>query len=102
MNERDIRAAEEAGDQDAVTALNEDNARLRSVEAQLRRANDLAQQGNQAAADRIIERVDPILQEEAGRRAAFDFTPPQPGPIADRGPRHHLWRGPRGRSSIAA
>ena len=81
MNERDIRAAEEAGDQDAVTALNEDNARLRSVEAQLRRANDLAQQGNQAAADRIIERVRPILQEEAGRRAAFDFTPPQQDPL---------------------
>ena len=81
MNERDIRAAEEAGDQDAVTALNEDNVRLRSVEAQLRRANELAQQGNQAAADRIIERVRPILQEEAGRRAAFDFTPPQTDPL---------------------
>lgn len=77
LNDADIRAAEAAGDMETADALYEDNVRLRSVEAQLKRANQLASEGNVEAAQRIINRVYPVLQEEAGRRAAFDFTPPQ-------------------------
>ena len=68
LNEKDLAAADAAGDFDGANALYEDNARLRAAERQLRRANTLAQAGNTEASDAIIARVMPILQEEAGRR----------------------------------
>ena len=68
LNEKDLAAADAAGDIDGANALYEDNARLRAAERQLRRANALAQEGNTEASDAIIARVMPTLQEEAGRR----------------------------------
>ena len=84
LNERDMRAAEDLGDLQAANDLFNDNVKLRSAEAQLRRANVLAQEGNQEAADRIIDRVRPILQEEAGRRFIMSdlYNAPAPQPEA--------------------
>ena len=70
LNERDMAAADAAGDFAGADALYEDIVRLRSAETALRRANTLAQNGDKEASDAIINRVMPVLQEEAGRRQA--------------------------------
>ena len=70
LNERDLAAADAAGDFAGADALYEDIVRLRSAETALRRANTLAQNGDTVASDAIIARVMPVLQEEAGRRQA--------------------------------
>jgi len=70
LNERDMAAADAAGDFAGADALYEDIVRLRSAETALRRANTLAQNGDKEASDAIIARVMPVLQEEAGRRQA--------------------------------
>ena len=70
LNQRDMRAADAAGDFEGADALYEDAVLLRSAETALRRANTLAKNGSKAASDAIIARVMPVLQEEAGRRQA--------------------------------
>lgn len=70
LNERDMAAADAAGDFAGADALYEDIVRLRSAETALRRANTLAQNGDKEASDAIINRVMPVLQEEVGRRRA--------------------------------
>lgn len=80
QNDRELRAAEAAGDVDAANTIFEEGVRLRQAQQLYQRAFDLENQGQFELASRNRARANEIMQQEAGRRAAFEEPVSQPEP----------------------
>lgn len=83
LADRDMRSALETGDVDAANDINDDAVQLRLAQQLYQRAAEYESQGEFDLASRLRQRGNAIMQEDAGRRAAFQQQSIQPEPAIE-------------------